>query len=165
MPLLNCFSWVGLALGSGVRRFHKNVDTWYVFQLNRILVTPKQAIFDSRLCTIMSSVKNSSGAGTKYTWYKFFGLSYNFNLSLSCSPRRRILLFCFFVSVLHPPPGLLASLEYAYSPCVLPPFLGSCCFFFFFSSLPFPFSISIWTSFVSCCILVGGVSSFSVLLV
>ena len=41
----------------------------------------------------------------------------------------------------YTPPALLASLKYAYSPCV-----DVDLFLFFFSS--FPFSISIWTSFV-----------------
>ena len=52
-------------------------------------------------------------------------------------------IFCYFVSGLHPP-APLASLKYAYSPFVLSSFLR---FWFFFSS--FPFTISIWTSFVS----------------
>ena len=53
----------------------------------------------------------------------------------------------------YTPPALLASVKYAYSPCVLSSvFFLSCVAdvdlssFFFFSS--FPFSISIWTSFV-----------------
>ena len=53
----------------------------------------------------------------------------------------------------YTPPALVASLKYAYSPCVLSSvFFLSCVAdvdlssFFFFSS--FPFSISIWTSFV-----------------
>ena len=57
------------------------------------------------------------------------------------------------------PPALLASLKYAYSPCVLSSFflawLMSTYLYLFFSS--FPFSISIWTSFLfsSCPHLVG----------
>ena len=56
-----------------------------------------------------------------------------------------------FLKVLDVPVAcaLLASLKYAYSPCVLSSFLRCWCwliFIFFFSS--FPFSISIWTSFV-----------------
>ena len=47
------------------------------------------------------------------------------------------------------PALLLASLNNAFSPCVLSPFLRCCCwlttFYFFFCS--FPFSMSIWTSF------------------
>ena len=71
----------------------------------------------------------------------------------------RILSFCYVVSALHPPPALLASLKYACSPCVLSSFflawLMSTYLYLFFSS--FPFSISIWTSFLfsSCPHLVG----------
>ena len=39
-------------------------------------------------------------------------------LSLPCFPWWRILSFCYFDSALHPP-ALLASLKYAYFPCVL----------------------------------------------
>ena len=73
--------------------------------------------------------------------------------SLPCFPWWRILLFCYFVSALHPP--RLASVKYACSPCV-----QSLCvfdvdfFFFFFSSVPFP--ISIWTSCVSSCLFLVG---------
>ena len=67
--------------------------------------------------------------------------------------------FCYSVSsprrCTHPP-ALLASLKYAYSPCVL----SSCVvdvdlFLCFFSSFHF-FSISIWTSFVSSCLFLVG---------
>ena len=71
-----------------------------------------------------------------------------FFVSLPCFPWRRILLLCYFVSVLHPP-SLLASLKYAYSPCVLSSFLRSCFVYIcHFSSLPFFFfRFRFWTSF------------------
>ena len=60
-------------------------------------------------------------------------------------------ILLFRLGAIHPPPALLASLKYAYSPSVR----SSCVhdvdfFFFFFSSVPFP--ISIGTPFVSSCL-------------
>ena len=48
----------------------------------------------------------------------------------------------------RPPPALLASLKYAYSPCVLSFFLRCWCWLIYFFFSPFPFSISNGTSFV-----------------
>ena len=57
-----------------------------------------------------------------------------------------------------PPPAVLASLKYAYSPCVLSFFFLALLMLiylhFIFSS--FPFSISIWTSLVSSCLFLVG---------
>ena len=70
-------------------------------------------------------------------------------LSLPCFPWWRILLFCYFVSALHPPRAHCEP-----QVCVFPlrAIFFLCCVadvdlsFFFFSSCPF--SISIWPSFV-----------------
>ena len=69
-------------------------------------------------------------------------------LSIPCPPRWRFLLFCYFVSALHPPPALLVSLTHAHSPCVLSSCLRCWCWLFFFFFPSCPYSISIWTSLV-----------------
>ena len=85
-------------------------------------------------------------------------------LSLPCFPWWRILLFCYFVSALHPPPALLASLKYAYSPCVLSSFILALLmltYLRFVSSLPslFDFDLDIvcfhpvFFLWVLCCLL------------
>ena len=65
---------------------------------------------------------------------------------------------CYFVfsSWLYTPRAPCEPEVCAYSPCVLSSLLRSCCCFFIFSSLPSLFSISIWTSFVSSCLLPVG---------
>ena len=86
--------------------------------------------------------------------------------SLPCFPLWRILLllivtllFCYFVSALHPP-ALLANLKYAYSPCVLSSFfflalLMLACLLSF-SSLPSLFRFRFGHRlFSSCLFLVG----------
>ena len=69
--------------------------------------------------------------------------------SLPCFPWWRIMLFCYFVSALHPPRALLTSLKYAW--CLLSWVVDVDLLFdlFFFS---FRFSISIWTSLVPYCL-------------
>ena len=67
--------------------------------------------------------------------------------SLPCFPWWRILLLCYFVSALHPPRDPCEP-----EVCVFPlravflALLMLTCLYFFFSS--YPFSISIWASFV-----------------
>ena len=73
--------------------------------------------------------------------------------------------FWYFVSVLHPPRAAceLASLRIPLAVCCLLSFLALLIFIYF--SLPSLFSISIWTSFVSSCLVVEviyAVSSVSV---
>ena len=67
---------------------------------------------------------------------------------------------CYFVSVLRTPPlRCLRAYMPAYSPCVLLAFLAfviCIVILFFLSCFPF-FSVSIWTSFVSSCLVLVGI--------
>ena len=85
-----------------------------------------------------------------------------FFCSLPCSPRWWILSFCLGDTPLR----CLRACRSAYSPCVLCAVFFSCVVdFYLFIFLFLYFSISIWTSFVSSCLLVGiiyAVSSVSV---
>ena len=82
-----------------------------------------------------------------------------FSLTLSCEDCNP---WVFRLGATYTPPALLASLKYAYSPCVLSSFLRSCCWLilFFFSSFPsFDFDFGhrlfhpVFFLWVLCCLL------------